>query len=619
MLNKKAGKPGRVPGWSLTLLYLALAAAALTLFHSYTVTDAQQLFLTPLLQDARGWDIYRLDESGSRVPLTPQEASEATGTVYLSRVLEPGFEASGYTTLELDGPASVFLDGALLYTTTPGSGGQTENVQLPERYTVPAAGEIPRLTLPPGYGGKTLTLAFSRDSDRTGTPAVILSSRAAEAALTAAQANQLAMPAAAYMTAAFLLLGLFFYGGFQNRWDWPTLLLTLAAALQAFYQLRDYGLRLSYHSALDIRAAALIPPLFTALPLAYLLCRMERGRGRLRAVLILLPAAVALAPELCYLCALPLPGVLQTLCGHALYLSVAVVLVSAVLEARAGSRAFRVFLAGLGAIAAALAAACLLSGGVAAYVGAVLAQAVSGLPSLPLYWCGTALFALCAVLSVGEAIQRAAESRSKADMLSTQVFALQGRLEAARAADEAIRIERHDLRHKLQAVATLVEKGETAEALAYIGASQAHLDALKPVRWCQNSVLDAILASYFQQAQRQGIQVEANLAVPDELPVDATELSTVFANALENAIHACAALPEGKRKIVCRCINRPGLMFEIANTCAGKVRLDANGLPVAGRQSHGLGTRSIAAFCEKYGAACVYEAEDGWFRLQVIL
>ena len=295
-----------------------LAAAALTLFHSYTVTDAQQLFLTPLLQDARGWDIYRLDESGSRVPLTPQEASEATGTVYLSRVLEPGFEASGYTTLELDGPASVFLDGALLYTTTPGSGGQTENVQLPERYTVPAAGEIPRLTLPPGYGGKTLTLAFSRDSDRTGTPAVILSSRAAEAALTAAQANQLAMPAAAYMTAAFLLLGLFFYGGFQNRWDWPTLLLTLAAALQAFYQLRDYGLRLSYHSALDIRAAALIPPLFTALPLAYLLCRMERGRGRLRAVLILLPAAVALAPELCYLCALPLPGVLQTLCGQPL-------------------------------------------------------------------------------------------------------------------------------------------------------------------------------------------------------------------------------------------------------------------------------------------------------------
>ena len=39
------------------------------------------------------------------------------------------------------------------------------------------------------------------------------------------------------------------------------------------------------------------------------------------------------------------------------------------------------------------------------------------------------------------------------------------------------------------------------------------------------------------------IEVKACLTIPDELPVAAAELSTVFANALENAIHACSALP----------------------------------------------------------------------------
>ena len=132
-------------------------------------------------------------------------------------------------------------------------------------------------------------------------------------------------------------------------------------------------------------------------------------------------------------------------------------------------------------------------------------------------------------------------------------------------------------------------------------------------------MLDAIFSSYFSQAQQQGIQVEASLVVPDKLPVDAVELSTVFANALENAIHACAELPEGERKIVCKCINRPRLMFEVANTCVGEVRLDQNGLPVTGRRGHGMGTRSIAAFCEKHGAVCSYEQKDGWFRIQLIL
>ncbi len=619
MLNGQSKKTGRVPAWALALCYLALAAAALALFHSYTVTEKEQLFLTPIFTDARGWDIYRLDGAGGRVDLTPRETAETVGTVYLSRVLDPAYEESGYTTLELDGPVSVFLDGELLYTTAPGSGDKAARVELPAGYEVPAAGEVPRLTLPPGYGGRTLTLAFERGAESAGTPGVILSSRATEAALTAAQANRLGMPASAYITAAFLLLGLFLYGGFQSRWDWPMLLLTLAAVFQAFYQLREYDMRFAYRSALDIRAAALIPPLFVALPLCYLLCRMERDRGKLRAALVLAPAALSLLPPLLYLFDLSMPGGLYTRCAQALYLSIAAALVYAVLEAHVGNRAFRVFLAGLGTLVAAVAAACLFSPGLAAQAGAVLEQVICGLPDLPLYWCGAALFVLCAGMSVGDAVHRMAESRVQADILSMQVSALQGRLEAARAADEAIRIERHDLRHKLQAVAEMVKKGESAEALAYIGASQARLDKLKPVRWCQNSVLDAIFSSYFGQAQRQGIQVEASLAIPDELPVDAVELSTVFANALENAIHACAELGSGERKIVCKCINRPRLMFEVANACAGEVRLDRNGLPVAGRRGHGTGTRSIAAFCEKYGAVCSCEGKDGWFKMQVIL
>jgi len=140
-----------------------------------------------------------------------------------------------------------------------------------------------------------------------------------------------------------------------------------------------------------------------------------------------------------------------------------------------------------------------------------------------------------------------------------------------------------------------------------------------PKRWCTDPLLDAVFSSYFVQAEQQDIRVRAKLAFPEKLPMDSAELSTVFANALENAIHACAAVPGERREIVCTCISQPALMFEVANPYSGEVRFDRDGLPVTRDPGHGIGTRSIAAFCQKHGAYCVYEAKDGWFHLKIAL
>jgi len=211
------------------------------------------------------------------------------------------------------------------------------------------------------------------------------------------------------------------------------------------------------------------------------------------------------------------------------------------------------------------------------------------------------------------------EALGNQNLLSAQVSGLQGRIAATQAAEEALRIERHDLRHKLLAMEDLIERGEKAEALAYIHTLQGETEYAKPERWCANPLLDAVFSSYFSQAKRLGIRIEAKLALPEELPVNPAELSTVFANALENALHACAAVPEEQREIRCTCISRPTLMFGIANPYTGEIRFDKAGLPVACDPGHGIGTRSIAAFCQKHGAHCVYEAKDGWFRLKIAL
>ena len=192
-------------------------------------------------------------------------------------------------------------------------------------------------------------------------------------------------------------------------------------------------------------------------------------------------------------------------------------------------------------------------------------------------------------------------------------------MEAVKAAENVIRTERHDLRHRLQAVRELVSRGDKETALEFLDAAQKRLDEQKEIRWCRPPVLDAVFSSYFDQAQNQGISVEAKISLPDALSVNEGELAIVLANALENAIHANLTLPPEQRKLRCKMVGIPSVMLEVSNPCAAAITFDGNGLPVAQREGHGLGVQSISAFCRKSGAVCQFDLTDGWFQLRLVL
>ena len=74
--------------WTLILLFIAAAAAVFALFGSYSHTDLKKLYLTPIIGDPNGWEIYVI-EDGQRVFLTPEELLEIDlkRTYYISRTL----------------------------------------------------------------------------------------------------------------------------------------------------------------------------------------------------------------------------------------------------------------------------------------------------------------------------------------------------------------------------------------------------------------------------------------------------------------------------------------------------------------------------------------------------
>lgn len=218
-----------------------------------------------------------------------------------------------------------------------------------------------------------------------------------------------------------------------------------------------------------------------------------------------------------------------------------------------------------------------------------------------------------------ERVQKENSARYEAQLSTLQLSALRSRMEAVKATENAIRTERHDLRHRLQTVTELVSRGDKDAALDFLDAAQKRLDERKAIRWCRPPVLDAVFSTYFDQAQNQGILVDAQISLSDSLPVDEGELAIVLANALENAIHANLVLPWPQREIRCKMTGTPGVILEISNPCSGNVAFDNNGLPVAQKEGHGMGTQSISTFCQKNGAVCQFDLTDGWFQLRLVL
>lgn len=205
------------------------------------------------------------------------------------------------------------------------------------------------------------------------------------------------------------------------------------------------------------------------------------------------------------------------------------------------------------------------------------------------------------------------------EILEVQMQGIKKHAEDTKRNAEEVRRIWQDTHRMLSGIAALAREGNAEAILNFVAESSALDPLTAPAHYCSDPILNATLTAYLSRAENSGITIDLHLAIPEILPVDSAELSISFANALENAIKACEELPRNERKIILRCIHKPAFMFEIENPYKGRITFGRNGLPISTKTGHGLGTRSIMAFCEKHNAFYDFSAEGGWFRVMITL
>lgn len=188
---------------------------------------------------------------------------------------------------------------------------------------------------------------------------------------------------------------------------------------------------------------------------------------------------------------------------------------------------------------------------------------------------------------------------------------------------EAGRAYRHDMRHHLRIIEGLARQGDCDKIIEYTGKMNGSLGELENVDRCKNPEINAVLSEYISRAEKSGCRITESFAFPAKLPFAEDDVCIVLANAVENAINACAKLPREERyiNISAECVDNRRLFVSVKNPCADALEFDENGLPVVDGHSdeHGIGLRSVNRIAEKYNGFVRCKLEKGEFVFHAAL
>lgn len=231
-------------------------------------------------------------------------------------------------------------------------------------------------------------------------------------------------------------------------------------------------------------------------------------------------------------------------------------------------------------------------------------------------------FYLLFVLLYYNESQKQAQAQRERDIFEAQLTQSKMELENLRKLQYNTMIYRHDMRHHLSLIGGFAANGDLEKIKEYLASTEAEIDALTPVRFCENETVNLILSSLSQKASRMSVVLQVDAKLPGKLNINDTELCALLSNALENAITAANMVEDEKlRKVFLHAVmNNDKLLISTENAYAGRIEMDGE-LPKSNKKEagHGFGVKSMIDIVERYKGLYSIETEGGIFILRLMI
>ncbi len=182
--------------------------------------------------------------------------------------------------------------------------------------------------------------------------------------------------------------------------------------------------------------------------------------------------------------------------------------------------------------------------------------------------------------------------------------------------EERIRSIYHDLKNHLLVMESRQNTEETRQMAETLRSQIADYEDYVHTG---NEFLDIILKDKAAKAREKQIDFSAMVDFHGIDFMEPLDISTIFGNAIDNAIEASENLPEYKRLITVKAERvRDMLLITIENNTAPGNHL-TEGTTKKDRFVHGFGIPNIKKAVEKYSGQCSFQQEERVYRLKILI
>ncbi|GAU75819.1 sensor histidine kinase [Fusibacter sp. 3D3] len=192
-----------------------------------------------------------------------------------------------------------------------------------------------------------------------------------------------------------------------------------------------------------------------------------------------------------------------------------------------------------------------------------------------------------------------------------QIIALKGVM-------DEVRRNQHDYKNHFQAIRTMINHDKKNEALNYVEALIDDQSVLDQNLKTSMTAIELILEQKINEAKQQGIEIEKEVMVPNNLSALEYSLAMIISNSMDNAIEACQTVV-GKPYIDVKIFMRKGyLNYYIENASAGDYKKEGGHYLTRKKEKalHGYGLRNIEALIKKHNGIFEIQALEDKFILK---
>lgn len=154
--------------------------------------------------------------------------------------------------------------------------------------------------------------------------------------------------------------------------------------------------------------------------------------------------------------------------------------------------------------------------------------------------------------------------------------------------------------------------------LSDIDKSDAHINT-------GNITVDSIINYKLKDVSESDINLDLNVAVPPELNIEASDITIILGNLLDNALEALANVQDDKRLGINVKIENGGVFIKVENTFdgnvkyAGKAGKEGQITTIKSEDGHGYGLKNIQQCAKKYNGYVKISHEGKVFSVMVYL